>query len=95
MSRTNDNCYLAEPSYPTFITGPTPCRKNPDLFTAYGDRQGTRKRREDAAKAVCQTCPLMTQCRAWAVATHQIGVWGATTAYERTMIRNRRLLHAA
>jgi len=92
VSRTNDNCFAAVTAYPTFIAehpASTPCQLEPDTFTGYGDRQGTRRRREERAAALCQSCALRQQCLDWAVATHQIGVWGGTTAFQRTNIRKR------
>lgn len=35
-------------------------------------------------KAICNACPVVEQCRAWAVANHEgHGVWGATSPAER------------
>lgn len=40
------------------------------------------------AKKVCDRCPVMTDCRSWAVSTGQpFGVSGGTTAYERADLR--------
>lgn len=92
VKRTSDSCYLAEAAYPAFIAAhpePTPCVARPELFTAYDDRRGTRRRREHTARILCQGCPLKDQCREWATRTYQIGVWGGTTAFERTNIRKR------
>lgn len=36
------------------------------------------------AKAVCATCPVRTECLAWAVRTHQkFGIWGGLSERER------------
>lgn len=38
----------------------------------------------EAAKAVCQPCPLIINCLKWATDTHQDhGIWAATTPIER------------
>src|SRR5690606_9161462 len=44
-----------------------------------------------AAKAVCATCPVMSECLEYALAEQvQHGIWGGTTAEERTRIRRER-----
>jgi WhiB family redox-sensing transcriptional regulator len=42
------------------------------------------------AKAVCNTCPVLDPCQAWAV-THpcEVGVWGGLSEGERRAIRQR------
>ena len=42
----------------------------------------------DAAKRICQTCPVRRPCLAWALG-HGVasGVWGGTTEEERRAIR--------
>jgi WhiB family redox-sensing transcriptional regulator len=43
---------------------------------------------EEAAKAVCRTCPARVQCLNWAVqADERAGVWGGTSPHERAQIR--------
>lgn len=61
---------------------------NADLFTSYGDRRGTRVKREALAKAVCVECPLRIECRDWATDTYQQGVWGGTNEIERGFLRS-------
>src|SRR5690242_1092783 len=41
------------------------------------------------AKAVCHTCLVQDECRAWALAqgTTLSGIWGGTTGLERRMMR--------
>lgn len=42
------------------------------------------RRRENEAKLICQTCPVLAQCREHALRTPEHhGVWGAMTARER------------
>lgn len=44
----------------------------------------------EPAKAVCAACPVLTECRSWALATDQrFGVWGGLSARERQQIRTR------
>lgn len=62
------------------------CRQaDPDLFFhPYGERDPSRSRRDAAAVAVCEHCPVMAQCLAYAHATAQpYGVWGGETEDER------------
>lgn len=48
------------------------------------ERGDTRRRRETEAKAVCQRCPVIEQCRTHALKVHEpYGVWGGLSAEER------------
>lgn len=62
------------------------------FFHPEGERGGTRRRRDDAAKAICTQCPVITQCREYALAVQEpYGVWGGLTQEERReLIRQRR-----
>jgi WhiB family redox-sensing transcriptional regulator len=41
-----------------------------------------------AAKAVCATCPVQSECLEFAIATNQeYGVWGGTSEEERRVLR--------
>ena len=43
---------------------------------------------EQRAKAECSTCPVMTQCRTWALENgEEFGIWGGTTPGERAAMR--------
>lgn len=54
------------------------------FFHPEGERGGTRRRRDDAAKAICAQCPVITQCREYALAAQEpYGVWGGLTQEER------------
>ncbi len=45
----------------------------------------------DPALAICEGCPIITECREYAVETNQLyGVWGGTIPYERYKIRKAR-----
>lgn len=61
------------------------CRKaDRRLFFEPDSERGRRRHlREEAAKAVCQRCPVLEQCRAHAVGVEDYGVWGGLTAAER------------
>jgi len=53
-------------------------------FHPDGERGASRGRRESAAKAICQTCPVRAECAAHALATREpYGVWGGFTESER------------
>jgi WhiB family redox-sensing transcriptional regulator len=64
------------------------CRdSNPDLFFPIGTT-GLALDQIDAAKTVCEACPVTEQCLEFALATNQeAGVWGATTEEERRKLR--------
>jgi WhiB family transcriptional regulator, redox-sensing transcriptional regulator len=64
------------------------CRdSNPDLFFPIGTT-GLALDQIDAAKVVCESCPVSRACLEFALATNQeAGVWGATTEEERRKLR--------
>jgi len=41
----------------------------------------------DAAKAICEACPLKTQCLEYALENNYEGVWGGTTDSDRMTIK--------
>lgn len=49
-------------------------RPNPDLFFSETDR---------AAKEFCRSCLVVSQCKLYAIAHDEKGVWGATSHQER------------
>ncbi|MFD1716611.1 WhiB family transcriptional regulator [Georgenia deserti] len=74
------------------------CREaDPDLFFhPEGERGGTRRRRDAAAKAVCATCPVIEQCREHALQVREpYGVWGGLSEDERLDELTRRRTAAA
>ncbi|WP_043500215.1 WhiB family transcriptional regulator [Georgenia sp. SUBG003] len=68
------------------------CREaDPNLFFhPEGERGGTRRRRDEAAKAICATCPVIEQCREHSLAVREpYGVWGGLSEDERQAILAR------
>lgn len=56
---------------------------DPDAF--HPDEHGS----VEPAKAVCAVCPVLAECRAYALKTGQrFGVWGGLSARERQQIRS-------
>jgi WhiB family transcriptional regulator, redox-sensing transcriptional regulator len=54
------------------------------FFHPDGERGSARSRRADRAKAICQHCPVLEQCRRYALAAREpYGVWGGLTEEER------------
>ncbi|HKG52476.1 MAG TPA: WhiB family transcriptional regulator [Actinomycetales bacterium] len=54
------------------------------FFHPEGERGPARRRRDEAAKAVCATCPVVRECREHALAVREpYGVWGGMTEQER------------
>lgn len=54
------------------------------FFHPEGERGGTRQRRVAAAKAICATCPVLKQCREYALANREpYGIWGGMSEEER------------
>jgi len=64
------------------------CRdSNPELFFPIG-ATGMAIDQIDAAREVCEECPVTEECLEFALATNQeAGVWGATTEEERRKLR--------
>ena len=60
------------------------------FFSPDAERGSRRRDREDAAKAICSTCPVLDKCREHALAAREpYGVWGGMTEHERTAILER------
>ena len=68
------------------------CRmEEPELFFPVGT-SGPALVQLIRAKSVCQRCPVLIQCRTWALTTGQdAGVWGGTSEDERRAMRQRDL----
>lgn len=65
------------------------CRDyDPDVFFhPDGERGGPRRRRAEAAKRICASCPVLDQCRAHALDVGEpYGVWGGMSEEERHTI---------
>ena len=69
------------------------CRELPTEMYFYtdGERGPRRKNRENAAKAVCASCPVLQACRKQALTLAEpYGIWGGLTEEEdRLVILNR------
>src|SRR5699024_3773935 len=67
------------------------CQGFPELF--YHDeteRKGLRRAKEHAAKQVCESCPVLVQCRDYSLSVSEsYGVWGGMTEMERHRILGR------
>lgn len=54
------------------------------FFHPDGERGAARASREASAKAVCEACPVIAQCREHALRVREpYGVWGGMTEDER------------
>lgn len=54
------------------------------FFHPYGEREPSRSRRERSALAICRACPVLAECRAYALAAREpYGVWGGLTETDR------------
>lgn len=65
------------------------CRDIDDtlFFHPEGERGAARRRRADAAKAICAECPVLMQCREQALAIREpYGVWGGLSEEDRAAI---------
>jgi WhiB family redox-sensing transcriptional regulator len=61
------------------------------FFHPDGERGPSRANREARAKAVCQRCPVLVQCRQHALAVQEpYGIWGGLSEAEREVIIKKR-----
>jgi WhiB family redox-sensing transcriptional regulator len=67
------------------------CRdEDPELFFPIGN-SGPALLQIAEAKAVCQRCPVTSECLGWAIETGQdAGVWGGMSEDERRALKRRR-----
>jgi WhiB family redox-sensing transcriptional regulator len=64
-----------------------------ELFFPIG-RTGDAVQQIDAAKSVCQSCPVQVACLRFALETNQeAGIWGGTSEDERARLRKTWLAH--
>lgn len=57
------------------------------FFSPDAERGMRKQTREDGAKAVCATCPVIQQCRQHALSVREpYGVWGGMTMSEREAV---------
>ncbi len=66
------------------------CRfEDPELFFPLGE-SGLSLRQAEQARAVCHRCPVLRECRSWALRNREYdGVWGGMTARERRAVTGR------
>jgi WhiB family redox-sensing transcriptional regulator len=68
------------------------CRDLPSemFFHPDGERGPRRRNRENTAKAVCASCPVIAACRAHALAVQEpYGIWGGLSEDDRLAIINK------
>jgi len=55
------------------------------------ERKEERLARESAAKAICRGCPVLAECREYALLLREPhGIWGGLNEYERRQLLARR-----
>src|SRR6478609_3206965 len=60
------------------------------FFHPEGERGSARRRRAEAAKAICATCPVLKECREQSLAVREpYGVWGGLSEDERAALLGR------
>ncbi|HSP60867.1 MAG TPA: WhiB family transcriptional regulator [Ornithinimicrobium sp.] len=65
------------------------CRTaSPEIFFhPEGERGPSRRRREARAKAICEQCPVLRECREHALSVQEpYGVWGGMSEEEREAV---------
>jgi len=74
------------------------CRGMDDsvFFHPPDERDPDRSRRIENAKAICESCPAITECRAYALGVREpYGIWGGLSEHDRASllgVRSMRLL---
>jgi WhiB family redox-sensing transcriptional regulator len=69
---------------PLAWTDDAACTGQTDLFFApAGERPEARVTRENRARAICSTCPVLLECRDWARENREYGFWGGESEEER------------
>jgi WhiB family redox-sensing transcriptional regulator len=64
-------------------------RDSAQFFHPDGERGASRARREEAAKLVCNGCPVRPECAAHALTVREpYGVWGGLTETERLRLQD-------
>ena len=69
------------------------CQELPSemFFHPDGERGPRRRNRENAAKAICSSCPVIEACRKHALAVQEpYGIWGGLSEDDRLAILSRR-----
>ncbi len=74
--------------------GETPCMSYPEVFFSDDDVANVPKE-YSTAKRLCADCPVIMECRSYAVKWPQMGVWGGTTESSRSRLRTIRNRDAA
>mgnify|MGYP006334725457 FL=1 len=65
------------------------------FFHPEGERGSARRRRDEAAKAICAACPVLQACRDHALAVREpYGVWGGMSEDERAALSERGMRRA-
>lgn len=62
-------------------------RDSAQFFHPDGERGSSRRLRDGAAIELCRTCPVRSECAAYALRSHEpYGVWGGFTEAERLLL---------
>ena len=66
------------------------------FFHPDGERGRERSARENRAKAMCQSCPVLTECRTHALRVGEpYGIWGGLSESERELLLKRGIRRTA
>jgi WhiB family redox-sensing transcriptional regulator len=62
------------------------------FFHPDGERGPSRRNRNNAAKAVCASCPVINECREHALSVEEpYGIWGGLSEEDRAVIIARKI----
>jgi WhiB family redox-sensing transcriptional regulator len=75
------------------------CRGEDSVFffaPSYFEKRGQKLAREEVAKRICATCPVIEPCLEYALGTREAhGVWGGLNETERRALLKRRQQQAS
>jgi hypothetical protein len=88
MTRQLERKYI-ELQHAITENGGVECSQLPHVFFPEDETEPYLRRKLIAvAKEVCNDCPVRLRCFDYAYSAGMVGIWGGTTAEERTKLRN-------
>ena len=61
-----------------------------EFYFTEDDKQPGSSPEMAMAKALCQNCPVLKECREWGIKHEEFGIWGGLNPYDRRRVRRQR-----